>query len=81
MQTVSQTAKAILELGSRLGVSISCSNGLTITENDMIQGSFSIDRNSVSGDVIEIGNAETTNYFYIGQSMDGLIRILLPARR
>ena len=71
MQTVSQTAKAILELGSRLGVSISCSNGLTITENDMIQGSFSIDRNSVSGDVIEIGNAETTELLFTLNNHDG----------
>jgi len=71
MQTVSQTAKAILELGSRLGVSISCSNGLTITENDMIQGSFSIDRNSVSGDVIEIGNAETTELLFTLDNHDG----------
>lgn len=71
MQTVSQTAKAILELGSRLGVSISCSNGLTITENDMIQGSFSLDRNSVSGDVIEIGNAETTELLFTLDNHDG----------
>ncbi len=32
----------------------------TITNSDIIAGSFSIDRNSISGDEIEIGNSETS---------------------
>ena len=60
MQTLSATALGILESGSLVGITMSCSNTLTITQANLIQGTFTLDRNSVSGNVIEIGNAETT---------------------
>lgn len=60
MQSISSAALEILESGSFVGLSMACSNGLTITDANIIQGTFVLDRNSVSGNVIEIGNAETT---------------------
>ena len=59
MQSISSAALEILESGSFVGLSMVCSNGLTITDANTIQGTFVLDRNSVSGNVIEIGNAET----------------------
>lgn len=64
MQTISATALSILRRGGKLGVSITCDGivdlPITITHEDVIQGSFYVDRNSVSGSNIEIGNADTT---------------------
>jgi hypothetical protein len=71
MQSLSETALAIIETGSHVGVSMSCSNGLTLTQSDIIQGTFSLDRNSVSGNVIEIGNAETTELTFTLDNHDG----------
>ena len=64
MQTISATALGILESGGVIGLSIACSNGLTITQSHIKQGTFVLDRNSVSGNVIEIGNAETRDTIY-----------------
>lgn len=71
MQNLSETALDIIETGSYVGVSMSCSNGLTLTQSDIIQGTLSIDRNSVSAQVIEIGNAETTELTFTLDNHDG----------
>lgn len=63
MQTINQSTFDYLKSGNLVDVRIRCSGlagDLTILGEDIIQGTFSIDRNSTSGVNVEIGCAETT---------------------
>ena len=63
MQTISTAADAALQNGSLLGVRISCEGlaGNTIlVEEDIVENSLALDRNSVSSENIEIGNVESS---------------------
>lgn len=86
MQTISATAAAILRSGhmieARIAVETIDLATFTITGDRLIDGSFELERNSVSGSQIEIGNAETSqlkfqidNYdrAYDGYTFEGAI--------
>ena len=63
MQNISTAAKSWLQKGGKVGVTIGCSGldgNRILTDADIVEGSMYLDRNSVSGQTIEIGNAETS---------------------
>ena len=63
MQSISSDAYKLLVSGHLLSVTIFCDGidgNRAITDSDIVQGSFTIDRNSISGTNIEIGNVEIT---------------------
>ena len=75
MQNISSNQKEHLYEGGNAGVTI---NGetldgtlITVTEDDIIEGSCSIDRSWVSGSTIEIGNAETSELVFELDNTDG----------
>jgi hypothetical protein len=73
MQSFSAAAKSLLQGGAKLSVSIAVnalSGALTITDEDIIRDSFVIDRNSVSGQTIEIGNVESTELSFLLENAD-----------
>lgn len=68
MQSFTAESRLMLQGGVPLGVSISVdalSGMLTITQDDMIQDSFAINRSSVSGQTIEIGNADASELVFL----------------
>lgn len=74
MQNISGTAAALLRGSTPQSITIACSgrSGLiTITQADIVSGSFSIDRNSVSGSDLELGNAETSEIGFNLDNTDG----------
>lgn len=86
MQTISGTAAAILRSGhmieARIAVETIDLDTFNITGDRLVDGSFELERNSVSGPQIEIGNAETSqlkfqidNYdrAYDGYTFEGAI--------
>lgn len=73
MQPISSDALSDLLSGHKVDIRISCEgidSSIVILDEDIIDGSFSIDRNSVSGEVIEIGNAETTEVKFSLNNVD-----------
>lgn len=63
MQTIGSDTLKSLESGQYMDVRIRAEGlhgDVTILADDLVAGSFSIDRNSVSGSIIEIGNSETS---------------------
>lgn len=67
MQIISNDTKAYLMAGGYVAVTINIEGtdgNLTITSEDIIENSLTIDRNSVSGSNIEIGNAETSELVF-----------------
>lgn len=74
MQILSSAALAVLRAGGYTGVSILV-NGtggtITLAEGNLVENSFTFDRNSVSGDHIEIGNAETSELIFDLDNSDG----------
>jgi hypothetical protein len=74
MQTLTENAVLALKRGSRVGVSIAVSaisGNFTLTHQDIFSGSLTLDRNSVSGQNLEIGNAETTELTFTIDNRDG----------
>ena len=75
MQNISSNQKEHLYEGGNVGVTITGEtlDGtlITVTEDDIIEGSFSIDRNWVSGSTIEIGCADTSELVFELDNTDG----------
>jgi hypothetical protein len=75
MQNISSNQKKHLYEGGHVGVTITGETldgtPVTVTEDDIIEGSFSIDRNWVSGSTIEIGCAETSELVFELDNTDG----------
>ena len=74
MQALSSSALAILRAGGAAGVNIlveGVEDTIILNEGDLVENSLTIDRNSVSGDQIEIGNAETTELIFDLDNSDG----------
>lgn len=68
MINISPNGLKHLKRGGLLGITIDCSGldgNLTLTQSNIVTGSFSIERNSVSSQNIEIGNAETTEVVFV----------------
>lgn len=68
MQIITAEQKQHLQAGGHIGVTIVADTlhdgQITWTDDDLIEGSLSIDRNSVSRKNIEIGNAETSELVF-----------------
>ncbi len=75
MQNLTTTQKSHLYHGGHVGVAITGETldgvAISVTEDDIIEGSFSIDRNWTSGSIIEIGCAETSELVYELDNTDG----------
>lgn len=75
MQYLTDDTILALKTGKLVNVSMSVvttsSQTFTITNADIVSGSFSIDRNSVSGSDIEIGNVETSELTFKIINTDG----------
>lgn len=74
MQILPSAALALLRAGGYTGVSIlvdGTGGTITLEEGDLVENSFTFDRNSVSGDKIEIGNAETSELMFDLDNSDG----------
>ena len=75
MQNLSSNQKQHLYEGGHVGVTITGEtldgDPIVLTEDDIIEGSFSIERNWVSGSTIEIGCAETSELVFELDNFDG----------
>lgn len=75
MQNLTTNQKSHLFEGGRLGVTITGEtldgDPIALTEDDIIEGSFSIERNWTSGNTIEIGCAETSELVFELDNFDG----------
>ena len=74
MYSISTDTLALLNLNTKQTVVITCygtEETITITEADIIQGSFAIDRYCVSGDKIEIGSAISSELTLTLDNHDG----------
>lgn len=75
MQNLTTEQKSHLYEGGHVGVTITGETldgtPVSVTEDDIIEGSFSIDRNWVSGSTIEIGCAETSELVFELDNSDG----------
>lgn len=75
MQIISSDTLNLLRSDKHISVTVNVSpvigDAFTLTNSDIILGSFSIDRNSISGENIEIGNSESTEVKFSLNNMDG----------
>ncbi|WP_461369085.1 hypothetical protein, partial [Candidatus Darwinibacter acetoxidans] len=75
MQNLSSNQKQHLYEGGHVGVTVTGEtldgDPIALTEDDIIEGSFSIDRNWTSGSTIEIGCAETSELIFELDNSDG----------
>ena len=73
MQSFTVASRSLLQGGVPLNVSIAVdaiSGAIILTDDDILQDSFAINRNSVSGQSIEIGNANATELVFMLDNED-----------